>query len=262
MYIFILFSALLLTSSLNAQFSLKNIVSYVVPKTQEEVANYDYPFEQHGTLEIDNTNGDILIKTWNQEKIIVEATKKGTEHDLEDLDIDAKFTEHSASLNTKQSSKNKASVNYTVIVPRTTNIKIKTFNGSITTHQVEGSITAHTSKGAVALNDAANTVRAKTTKGAIDVTMRQTKHAKAIELENQEGDINLALPDTTNAQLAARTMSGQIECDLHVTLKPRTTKINNQFWDSMKREIEGHLGKSGSLISLQTNNGDITMTEY
>ncbi len=262
MYIFILLSALLSTQHLNAQFSLKSIVSYVIPKTQEEVANYDHHFTPHGTLEVDNIHGDIVIKTWNQEKIIIEATKKGTEQDLEDLDIDARLTESFASLSTKQPSKNKCSVNYTIIVPRKTNVKIKTLNGSITTNQVEGSITAITNKGSITLNEAANTVRAKTTKGNIDVTMHQVKPATTLLLENQEGDIDLAIPNETNAQLTAKTMDGIISCDLYIALKTRITKINNQFWDLMKREVEGNLGKSGPSINLQTSKGDITITEY
>lgn len=238
------------------------MVSYVVPKTQEEVVNYDHSFGLNGSLEIENTNGDVIIKTWNQEKIIIEATKKGTEQDLEDLDIDARLTTNHASLTTKQTSKGKGAVHYTVIVPRKTSVKVKTFNGSITTNQVEGAITAITSKGSITINEAANSVRAKTTKGMIDVSMRQVKSATTINLENQEGDIDLAIPDETDARLTAKTMDGKISCDLYVTLKSRKTKINNQFWDLMKRDIEGVIGKADASINVQTNTGDITISEF
>jgi DUF4097 and DUF4098 domain-containing protein YvlB len=262
MYCFILLCLLCSAQSINAEFSLKNIVSYVLPKTQEELVNYDHSFEPHGSLEVENTNGDIVIKTWNQEKIIVEAVKKGSETDLEELDIDARFTENSAILTTKQPNKSKSVVDYTIIVPKRVNVKLKTVNGSITVNQVEGAITAVANKGAIAINEASNSVRAKTAKGTIDVTMRRIKPATTLTLENLEGDIDLALPNETNAQLAAKTLDGKISCDLYVTLKSRTTKINNQFWDAMKREIDGTLGQSGSSINVNTTKGDISITEY
>lgn len=261
-----LFIVLLLVcsaQSINAQFSFKNIVSYVAPKTQEEMLNYDQAFTTHGgSLEVENINGSITVKTWGQEKVIIEAVKKGSEREIEELDIDARFSENFISLATRQPNKCKGSVDYTIIVPRKTNVSLKTLSGSISINQVTGSIAALTNKGSITINEAANAVRAKTTKGDIDVSMRHIKQATTIFLENQVGDIDLALPKKTNAQLSAKTAEGKISCDLYVTLKPRTTKINAQFWDTMKKEIDGTIGQPGSHITLHTIEGNISIAEY
>lgn len=263
MLILALLVALCSASQLNADFSLQNIVSYVAPKTQEEIDNYDHAFAANGTLELENTNGNIIIKTWNQEKIVIEATKKGKEADLDNIDIDAQITEHYAHLSTKQTNKNKSTVDYTVIVPKKVTLKVKTLNGSITASNIEGSINATTTKGSITITDASNAVRAKTTNGTIEATLRHVKPATAIELENQNGDINLAIPNNTNADLFAKTADGKISCDLYVTTKPRITKINNQFWDTVQREVEGSLGHHATAsLRLQTNRGDVDISEY
>jgi hypothetical protein len=249
-------------TQLQADFSLKNIVSYVMPKIQEEIVNYDNQFDCHGTLEVETINGSITIKAWNQEKIIIEATKKGSAQEVGALTIDAQITEKSASISSKQLPKSGGAIDYVIIVPHTATVKLRSLNGAITVNQMNGPILAITNKGAITINDATANIRAKTTKGAITVSMRSVKPTGSIMLENQDGEISLALPEEVKGNLLARSVHGKVFCDLYLTLKERTTQINQQFWDSIKKEVAGSFGTGGASINLSTNKGTIRIVEY
>src|SRR5579859_742086 len=184
-----IFSLLILTSYASAKFSLDNIVSYVVPKKQEDIVNYEHKFEPDGSLKIANTNGNINVKTWSQDHMIVEIIKKGNEKDLGEISFDVHLTDELASIVTSQPEKNKAEITFNVIVPRQASVHVSTDDGTIKIHQVHNTINAETDRGDITINESVKKVYARTNNGTITLKAQQLTDEDYIILENQNGDI-------------------------------------------------------------------------
>ena len=75
-------------------------------------------------------------------------------------------------------------------------------------------------------------------------------------------NITLSLPTETEADIHAKTHSGVITSDHYLTLKPLTTKLNQQAWSNIKKEINALLGGGGSQINMLSTTGNIRILEY
>lgn len=246
-----------------AKLSINNIVSYVIPKTQEEIVNFEHSFDVDGKLQINNFNGDInVIKTWNKQQIVIEVVKKGVDKELAQVTFDTSFSSQVASITTRQPTKNKTAVTFNIIMPAHVKLDLKTDKGCINVNSAADDISAITEEGSIILNDTIGSVFARTDDGELTVKTKRLKSDQSIVLENQDGNISLHLPDSTQGNLQAKTYNGKVTSDLHITLASRTTKINQQLWDSVKREVVGKLGHGNSDIKLLTYNGNIKILEY
>ena len=107
------------------------------------------------------------------------------------------------------------------------NLIAQTKNGSISIVEARGAIRASTIKGDITIQDANNTVIAQTTNGCINTSCKQLKQQSKINLTTTNGTIQLALPDTCNADLQGSTKNGILTCEVPITSKPQTVKLNS-----------------------------------
>lgn len=128
--------------------------------------------------------------------------------------------------------------------------------GNITIAHSHGIIEAATEYGDITIDGAKQSIRATTQEGDIVVAATQVPPTSSIQL-NSSGTLELHLPQETNAHLKAQATHGKINSDHYITLAPLTTKLNNQTWAQLQKNIEGSLGTGEAEISLASSYGSI-----
>ncbi len=236
--------------------------SKLLQKNETELISKEYTLATPSTFNITVGSGSITIKSWSQNKVLIEATKYGSLSELQATSIYAKQTNNLFALETRSKESSAASVDYLLIVPENSSIRLKN-NGSSTVKikQVSGSLDIALNEGTIEIHDSTNTVVAKTNKGNIKVKQKKFTPTSSIFLETLKGNIALTLPRGTNATIQARTYNGSIETKQPITLSTRIMPLNATTWQQFRRDIEGKLGLGGAPITLETTNGTITLDE-
>jgi hypothetical protein len=254
---------LIFTSTLYS-FAIPEFFSSLFSTAQQETFMQEYDFPAHATLELYNTSGDILIKTWKHTKIVVEAIKKGTPESLKTTTISVKFNNQSMVISTLAPHDSPAAtVIYTILVPQHAILKqISTDKGSITIKHVQGNINAATNEGPIAIHDACADVRAKTNLGSITLEQKKLPETAGVFLETLQGNVQVFVPRNINANLQARTLKGELRTDIPVTMLPQTVKLNKDTWNRLRREVKATLGEGGAPITIDVTKGSIEVLEY
>ncbi len=133
--------------------------------------------------------------------------------------------------------------------------------GSISIANTLGPVEATSHQGSITGKDITNSFSAHSTTGKINIAYKTLPATSSIHLETLSGNIMLALPAETNAEIKGQTMKGNITSDLDITLKQRSTKLNHLAWDQFKKEVDGTLGTGDAMIALRSTNGSVKITE-
>ncbi len=127
-------------------------------------------------------------------------------------------------------------------------VMVRTSNGSITVEGVEGAFDAETSnaslKGSIAKLAAGRALRARSSNGGIDLALPEYA-GQAMDVETSNATITLRLPSGANAEVRATTSHGD---------------VSSEFGgERAKDRWEGKLGNGGSVIRLETSNGNVRL---
>jgi DUF4097 and DUF4098 domain-containing protein YvlB len=141
-----------------------------------------------------------------------------------------------------------ASVEYRLRVPPGLQVSVKTENGGIGLHDVNGTIVASTTTGGVRGTNVSGAVSATTVNGGI--VMDVARVAGPIELESVNGGIRLDIPPDVNAVLEAHAVNGGVAADdnLKVDASERS-----------RTRLAGKLNRGGTRISVNTVNGGVRL---
>lgn len=296
---------LLANQSLYA-FSFGNVAKNVKNKVsgwfykQEEVVKQEIPVSTQQQLHIDNSNGNIRIKTWQQNNVVLKTVKHASSfEDIDKITVKVIRTPDTITVQTASSDEidNKYSVDFHALVPKKMALRLATGNGTIKAKHCEGMIQAHTEvgaidlmntkekvcvnaniKGSITVQQATGPVQATTNNG--NIALHETKcsvlahaahgsinmHCTHLEPTasirlTAYGSIELRLPHEANARLQATSERGTVLSDHFINLEPQLTKLNKSAWNQLKRNIEGTLGTGEADIILHANAGPIKILE-
>lgn len=232
--------------------------------TKEEITTHEQTLTSGSHISVLNKKGNITIKTWNKNKLLIEMAKRGSEEELKLTKVETLYTKDGASIKTVPLKTDRlCTVDYTLIVPQTAILStVQTEKGSISIKNVSTAGTrAHTEYGTVALDAVTNSVQASTKHGSITIHAQNLKPTDKIVALAERGSIELELPAATNATLYARTEKGSVTSEHPVTMEPRTLKVSQATLSELKRDVRGTLGRGGALIKLQTTRGNVRVLE-
>ena len=232
---------------------------------EKEILTKEFKFNPESNLEVSIPKGNITIKTWNNNKLLVEIEKKGSPEDIKATKVIFREREKENSLQIIVSHKTEdvANTNLNILLPKSANLKsICTDKGTTKIEGIDGAIHVTIYEGDIDIKNSINYVNAKTNRGSITLRQKRFEDNGSIFLETLNGDIQLYLPKETNAELSAKTNSGKVTSELFITTKPVTTKLNKNTWKQFSKEAYGTLGNGGAPITLDTDRGNISINEY
>lgn len=123
---------------------------------------------------------------------------------------------------------------------------VRTTSGSIRIGSARGRIEARDAGGSIDVGDAGNAVDAETTSGAIDISFL-TAPTENCRLAVSGGDINASVPAPAKLDVDARSMGGNVICELPITVSGHT----------QDGTLRGQLNGGGPKLSLYSTSGDI-----
>jgi DUF4097 and DUF4098 domain-containing protein YvlB len=135
-------------------------------------------------------------------------------------------------------------------------VQIKTMSGDVEVTGLKGDFEAESVSGSIEIRNAGGRyVRAHTTSG--DVGYDGTIDGSGrYELATHSGDVRLAIPANSGAQLSISTWSGTIESDFPITLKPGEHGIGM----GQAKRFTFEIGNGAARVTAETFSGDITIS--
>lgn len=230
---------------------------------------FDRTFDvRPGTLfTLDNMNGRVIVRAWNEPRVRVHAFKRATCRDSQEarkafdaLNIVPTVTADALRIQTKAPRRDNGlfdwiagtnvniNVDYEITVPRAMDVEIDNTNGAIDMSDLRGSMRVSNTNGHIECARCGGSIEAETTNGAIRAELAEVTRGKAVRLETTNGDLTLALPRSVAAWIDASTTNGSIRTDLPVS----TT-------DLRRNALRGTVNGGGSEVRLRTTNGSISI---
>ena len=285
---------LICSFSLNAAFykSLSSLFSY---QKYEEVEQKDISLTLQKKLILENSEGNITIKSWRQPMIILKTIKRASQEPfLPQIIINTEITDDEVIIKTVcDNDAASYSVEYDLLIPENVSVSLKenTGNinvgknvgdvlvnidygnvsvegargsievevaqkGSVTIEQPGDDITVSVNYGNITIYNSKRSVYASTNSGKIKTECKFLLGDSSIELDAY-GTIILSLPPGINADINADTQKGTVTSEHYMMIKPFITQLNNKAWLTFKRIITGTLGNGGPKIDLRTVSGNI-----
>ena len=216
-----------------------------------------YPLPVGGSVAVENVQGEISVEGWDRAEVEVTAAKIGTgegDH-LEEVRVVTEVGLGSLNFRTVYPPhvEKPVRVNYRLRVPRQVHLAtLRTLEGNIAVHNVEGSVDARTLSGNIVQMGVTGRVVARTITGSILVSLRALPAGTApLLLDTVNGNVDLLLPPRPNADLELSTVAGTIQGNY-------AFQVSSVPGDSTRRT---RLGLGGVTISLRTVRGSIRVAE-
>jgi len=139
------------------------------------------------------------------------------------------------------------SVSYEVLVPRRTDLSLKSHNGGIAIADVNGRIDFEAINGGVVLSRVGGSVHGATTNGGLVVQLTGDRwDGEELDVRTTNGGIVMNVPANYSAHLETGTVNGNLQIGFPVTVQ-----------GNVSRELAVNLGSGGPTIRVKTTNGGV-----
>jgi hypothetical protein len=246
-----------------------------------------FPFQAGALLELDNTNGGVVVEAWDRNEVQVVAEKKvkaGNDEKAREImgkvQIEAEPRggglhvatrlpkDGSGLLDWMSGNGTNVNVNYKLRVPRRARLDLETTNGGVSVKgtrgpadlestnggvsvaDVEGKLHLETTNGGIDATDVAGAVEASTTNGAIEVTLRDLPDGSNLSFSTTNGGVTVSLPRDARLTIDAETTNGRISNDFEIDSK-----------SSSKHHLRGDINGGGGLLKVDTTNGSVEIRQ-
>ena len=152
--------------------------------------------------------------------------------------------------------------NFTIHVPRDTELRLRTVNGEVKTEQTNGKFDIHDVNGAVTMTAAAGSGAVRVVNGRLALAFRENPKTPS-DFQSVNGAIEASFPPSLSADLRFKTVNGQVYTDFDTTAVAQTAapaeNRNGRFVYKADRLRSVRVGSGGPQLDFQTVNGDITI---
>ena len=252
----------LLSADTMQPLSLKSLYAPFTTEQEEEIISKEYEVNPDCAITLDALDDDIIVKSWNHNKIMLEAKKVGPLEELRETAIHTKIQPHQVTISTHSKYKsNTVRVRYTLIVPHKAHLIVKNHKGSIKIKNIKGPVNAFAHDGPIIIQEASNTVVAKSPNNTVTVKQQTLPTTASIFIEAGRG-AQFHASRNMNAHIHAKTLNGVVTSQIYLTLDPLSTQLNKDAWARMKKDVKATLGSGGAPITIDVTKGDIEILEY
>ncbi len=189
--------------------------------------------------------GIVKVKGWDKESVSIEITQKGTKEALDNTVVTVNKEklpkEISCTVSRKDEGKSLAQVTIKASVPFSCDLTVQSHKGLVRTKNL-------TRAQSIYADD-----------GNVEVVLNKFSVESSLFIHNKKGSITIEAPKKIQAQLAASTLRGTITSELFITLQPHTTLLDKDYWQRVKKEVNGFLGDGGAPITIEAEYGDIKL---
>jgi hypothetical protein len=229
-----------------------------------------------GTLQVQLMDGSMTIRGADRRDVLIEA--RGGEDQrakvtdqaaagLRRLNQRGGFTVDEQANAMRLSGTRSRGVNFTIEVPRRTNLKLSMINGeAITVDGVEGDIeTSNVNGPSTTLTNVSGSVVAHATNGKIVATIARVAAQKAMAFSSLNGSVDVTLPPSVKANVKLRSDQGDVftDFDIQLTTSKEAPVVkdarqnNGRYRIEVDRSLYGTINGGGPEFELRSFNGDV-----
>jgi DUF4097 and DUF4098 domain-containing protein YvlB len=177
-----------------------------------------YSLAPNGRVVIQNLYGDVQIRAWDRDEVLVEATKHSSDAGrLNEAQIVVDTSSGMVSIRTQYTggdTEHPASVEYHIMVPRGANLEnVKLVNGGLSLSGMTGPVKASSVNGSIKAERMEGQVELSTVNGFLDAGFQRIRKCNPISLSSVNGPIKVSLPSGAGANVSAHNLSGGIDAD-------------------------------------------------
>lgn len=220
-----------------------------------------YEVSPGATLEIENTNGAIDVRTHPHHTIQVTARRTAravSEQGARDL-LTRSNLEERASIDLVRlvtprgqgsSIGQHLEVRYDVLVPASVAVKLTTVNGKIELEGVTGAVALETVNGGIEARGVTGLRTAETVNGSVSLELSGLP-SQGARIETVNGSVSVAMPAAVGAEVSVRTVNGGITVEGFG---------NVQNAERRRRHYDGRVNGGGPTVRVETVNGGVTVS--
>lgn len=232
---------------------------------------------QPAVLEASVMQGSIHVEGYEGSEVLVEVvfeSEQDDEEEIEERDGLRRIPSGSAGV-TIEEKNNKVEVGtdwsndevrLTIKVPYRTSVHVGGVNGDlIEVDGVQGTHELSHTNGEITATNMRGSVIATTTNGDVVVELLEIEADTPMSFSSFNGDVEVTLPASTNANLFMQAGQGDIYTDFDLQLQPTKPKVTQEregggnYRVRMEKAVEGTLGAGGPEFRFKTFNGDIIL---
>jgi DUF4097 and DUF4098 domain-containing protein YvlB len=215
-------------------------------------------FSPSGKVSLENTNGDVEIRTWDKNEILIEGEKSAkTDEELKLIELTIDLKESGAVIKVRLPKRSggffsggtiHAAVSFKITVPASVALeKINVVNATVSIKDVRGPVKAESVNGRIRAHDLGGDVELGTVNGEIDASISTVSAGQKLSFHTVNGVITASLPSDAGFELHSSVVNGTIDCDF---------PLNVQGKISGKR-VSGKIGDGRASLDAESVNGSI-----
>lgn len=224
--------------------------------------SFEIPVKNQQRIEIEGINGSITItgksgistaQIWG-EKIVASDSYEDAEAHLQYLEVQISDKTEKISVETNQPTVTYGrcyQVSYHAIIPDDWDVVIENVNGKVMIDSLNGNVIVGLVNGDVVLTEISGNVTVGVTNGTVYGKINLPANG-ICTINTVNGQIQLSIPQTTSAQLAAKVTNG--------TVTVSNLSLNNMV--SSRNSVSGVLGSGNGTIKVESVNGTILVSGF
>lgn len=274
----LIFSAIVMCSILNGACAFDGRASFggegngdaSAPSAPNDFSR-EFAAKENNSIRIKNSSSDITLRGTDANRIVVRGIKEGRDRDR--VEVIDKSGDDRIDLGVRYNCRNcQASVRFEVEVPRgvrlrfddistasgnvriedvTGDVEAETASGDVRVSNVTGKIEASSASGNVEVENVAGEVSAKTASGDVDVLIKELTGTSDLKFSTASGDVKVAVPANTNADVEMQTMSGSVKNEFGLQVE------RPQYGPGAS--VEGRIGSGGRSLKISAASGDVEL---
>jgi hypothetical protein len=214
-----------------------------------------YRIAAGGPVRVGNVSGDVIVRGYDGDAIIVKGYKEGPDRDR--LDVEDRGTDGRVDIGVHYPTNCNcdASIRFEVQVPRSTKYnfdRVSSVSGNVEVSQVSGRVYASSVSGQVRVRDVSGSVSAKSVSGNVDVEVRRLEGASDdMKFSSVSGNVEVSMPSEIDADVDMSSLSGGIRTDFPIEVtKERYGPRTN---------ARGRLGNGSRRLQMSSVSGSLNL---
>ncbi|MCX6539060.1 MAG: DUF4097 family beta strand repeat-containing protein [Acidobacteria bacterium] len=218
---------------------------------QTEKFSKTVPLAKGGAFDLSNISGTIVITGGSGDQVVIDAVKRGrSAEELKEVTIEVATTANRVDVRTRYPEGRgiRVWVDYTVTVPKSAAINVKSISGDEKISGLDGEIHVNSISGNVSVASATDVRAVKSVSG--DVHVQASKSTAALSVSSVSG--NVKLNDVTASEIQVNSVSGDVTCEAITTTRVAVKTVSGGV------TFGGSLAKGGR-YELASHSGDVTI---
>lgn len=231
-----------------------------------------YRLGDGGSINIRNVSGDINVKGYDGDAVIVNGFKEGRDQDKVEIEDMSGANNVSVGVRYARDCNCDASVRFEIQVPRNARYdfnKISTASGDINMTSLAGDLLVHTASGDVTINDVSGkinastasgemrvqnvrgTVSARSASGDVDVQIARLEGTGNMDFASASGDVRVVAPADLDGNVVLSSATGSLRTDFPLQVEKRENGPGER--------ASGRLGSGARNLRISSASGDVSL---